>query len=187
MRIAPGVRLEPGSDGVLPVRVRWVRRLYAPEQIAVDRGVVYAADERFKAFRLSTGSMLWQVGDPSHNGLHADGGVEIGRARPNRVRAWAPYNFDLVANRSTGRLVRLRLRAGGDQPRGLHAFAAPPSSRFKVSVPRAGQMVAQSEDGSLAWRIIVVRPWFSAVPPIEVPGGMVLLTGSGHLVRLDYV
>ena len=187
VRIADGVSLEPGADGTLPVSVRWVQELAVTEAIAVDGNVVYAADEVIKAFRITDGEPLWEVGDPEGYMLETNGGVSIGPDGSDRVRVFAPWNYDLVADRRTGRLIRLGLTPGGDPPPNLRPFPAPAPALYDVDVDDAvDQITARRPDGAVAWRITIDGPMFDHAPAIRIPGGLVLATGSGHLVALDY-
>lgn len=182
-----GVTLLAAPGQALPVRVRWVQTLSLPEQIAVDGGVVYAVDYALWAFRLSTGTLLWETQDPSLNGLSADGGVEIGLTAQQHVRVWAPYNYDLTADRQTGELIKLRRRDVPTSHRGMTVFPAPPPGRFRVNAWNPARIVARWPDGRVAWRIVVAEPIVDNGPAIAVPGGLVLKTSSGHLVVLDYI
>jgi hypothetical protein len=126
------------------------------------------------AFRLSDGAELWEAAVPSLEGLAGSGEVEIGNQGP-----------DLIVDRKSGDLAKLDHTAGDKLPKGMRRFPAPRPTRYLV---QAGlkRTVARKMDGSVAWRITVETPMFDPVQPIEVPGGMVLLTSSGHLVALDY-
>lgn len=186
--IADGVTLRAGADGTLPVKVRWVQAFSAPEWIAVDGDVVYVADEVLSAIRLSDGAVQWEAGgDSSGNGLAADGGVRIGRDGPNRIRVWAPWNYDLTVNENSGRVLRHRRIAGGRKPPELTVFRISRPTRFRVNVWDPERVVARWPGGRVAWRIIIHEPWYPIGPAIEIPGGLVLLISSGHLVALDYL
>lgn len=124
------------------------------------------------------------MGDPTGNGLTADGGVVIGLDGPGHVRVWAPYDYDLTVGRNTGRLTDLRLVAGGRMPAGLRPLDGPPP-KYRLG-PYPERTVARDRAGAVAWKILVREPWIQTVGPIAVPGGMALVTSSGHLVVLDY-
>lgn len=185
VNIAHGVTLRPGVGGRLPVTVRWVQALSAPEAFAVERDVVYAADEVAWAFRLADGSVKWEARAPSDEGLAASGGVVIGLDGSRRVRIWAPFEYDLIADRNTGRLVALRAANGRTVPAGMKVLPAPAPTRYRVTAGLQ-RVVARRPDGAVAWSINIDEPWFDGSPAVAVPGGLVLLTSSGHLVALDY-
>jgi hypothetical protein len=180
--IGPGVTLHPGDDGRLPVSVRWVRRLDAPETIAVEDGTVYVADVADDAFNVADGTLRWQVLEPTGEGFDSDGGVEIGTQGPDRLEVWAPFNYDLLVDKRTGDVVRL----AGEPEQGtrLRKLPAPRQTAFRVRMGLP-DVVATYPDGRVAWRITVDEPMYEQVRPIAVPGGMVLLLSSGDLVALD--
>ena len=184
IRIADGVTLTPGPSGQLPVSVRWVRETAAAEALAVDGGNLLVADETAVALRLSDGTDVWRTGDPSGHGLEADGSVLIGLDRRNHVRMWSPFNYDLAVDRASGRLVSLRAAGGGEPPAGIRPFASP-APRYRLG-PDPRRTVAMDRRGNVAFEISVREPWFDTVGPVAVPGGMALVTSSGHLVVLDY-
>jgi hypothetical protein len=181
--IAPGVTLRPGVDATLPVSVRWVRQLSAPETIAVQGDTVYAADVAFSAFDLADGTLRWRAVEPSGEGFDADGGVLIGSQGTDQVRVWAPFNYDLTVDGASGHIDRLR-RGGEVSPQGFLPFAAPRSTAYRLHHDLTG-VVARSPGGEVAWRISVDSPEYDETRPIAVPGGMVLLLSSGDLVALD--
>jgi len=183
--IADGVTLEPGDDGRLPVAVRWARALTAPEAFAVDGDVVYAADEVLWAFRLSDGSVKWEAEDSEGEGLGGSGAVVIGLNGPDQVRAWAPWEYDFTVDRQTGSVISHEIAEGEDTPTGMTIFPAPSPSRFRVEMGLE-EIVAHTDNGDIAWRIVVADPQFDEQPAVEVPGGLALTTSSGHLVVLDY-
>jgi hypothetical protein len=57
--------------------------------------------------------------------------------------------------------------------------------RFDVET-ELEQIVARNQDGSVAWRITMDEGMCENLPPIGVPGGLVLATASGHLLMLEY-
>lgn len=181
--IAPGVTLWPGDDGQLPVSVRWVRHLYGPEAIAVDGDTAYAADIAFNAFDLDDGSLRWRTIEPTGEGFDADGGVLIGTQGPDRVRVWAPFDYDLTVNRSSGEIDVLA-PGGTRSPHGFTPLAAPPPTSFRVHAGMK-RVVARDEAGHIRWQISVGRPSFPPIRPIDVPGGLVVVLASGDLVALD--
>ncbi|WP_460715184.1 PQQ-binding-like beta-propeller repeat protein [Nocardioides dilutus] len=183
--IAGGVTLEPGSDGNLPVSVRWLRSFYALEHIATDGAVVYVSDEVVAALDASTGNYLWEASDPRGDCLCADGGVVIGTQGPDRLRVWAPYNYDLTVDRGTGEIVRLTHRAGGDKPADLKRMKGSRPEEYAINVKGNG-VVARTSDGRVAWRILVDEPWFHPGPALALPGGLVVQLASGHVLALDY-
>ncbi|MGC4112894.1 MAG: hypothetical protein QM747_21250 [Nocardioides sp.] len=183
--LGPGTVLEPGPDGRLPVTVRWVHRLYDPAAIAVDGGVVYAADEVLDALDLRTGTLLWYAENPTGDRLQSSGGTVIGRAGPGQVRSFSPFEYDLTVQQDTGSIDHLGLAPGAHRPASLTPFAAPRPDDFRVRVGTPGRIVARYPDGRVAWRIVVQEPMFEALRPIEIPGGMVLMASSGDLVVLD--
>jgi hypothetical protein len=171
--------------GRTPVRVRWLQPLAAPETFAVDRHQIYVFDETAMAFRLRDGALAWETELPGRNGLHADGGVVIGRDGPGVVRMWAPWNDDVSVDQRSGRLLSRRYPAGGDVPTSLDPFPAPSPRQLRVETWDPSEVVARTRQGRGAWRITVDEPWFQASPAVAVPGGLVLMTSSGHLVVLD--
>jgi hypothetical protein len=180
--IGPGVTLEAGDDGNLPVSVRWVRHLDAPETIAVEGDTVYVADVSDDAFDVADGTLRWRVVEPSGEGFDSDGGVQIGTQGPGRLEVWAPWNYDLVVDKRTGDVVRL----AGEPEKGtrLRRLPAPRQTAFRVRMGLP-DVVATYPGGGVAWRITVEEPTYEQVRPIAVPGGMVLLLSSGDLVALD--
>jgi hypothetical protein len=181
--IAPGITLWPGDDGSLPVTVRWVRHLHGPEAIAADGNTAYAADIAFEAFDLADGSLRWRTLEPTGEGFDADGGVLIGTQGADQVRVWAPFDYDLTVGRETGEIADLA-PGGARSPIGFTPFPAPRPLEMRV---RAGsrRVVARDRDGRVLWQIAMGQPEFPPVPPIAVPGGMIVLLSSGDLVALD--
>lgn len=183
VEIAPGVTLDPGDDGRLPVSVRWVRHMYAPETMAVEGDTVYVADVAFFAFDVTDGTLHWRVIEPTGEGFDADGGVEIGTHGSGQVEVWAPWNYDLLVDKHSGEIDRLE----GDPVPGSKVTPLPaprPTTAFQVHVGLQ-KAVARYPGGAVAWRISVERPEFDEATPIAVPGGMLLLLSSGDLVALD--
>lgn len=183
--IADGVTLVPGPGGRLPVKVRWVKEMAAAEGLAVDGGRLLVADEVAVALRLNDGVEVWRVGDPSRNGLEADGSVVIGLDGRDHLRMWSPYNYDLTVDRASGRLISLRAVGGSDLPTDIRPFASP-TPAYRLG-PDPGRVVARDASGMVAFEIRVREPSFETVGPVSVPGGMALVTSSGHLVVLDYL
>lgn len=182
VHLARGVTLLPGADGRLPVTVRWVRHLYAPEAVAVDGDTVYASDVAFDAFDVSDGSLKWRVIEPTGEGFDADGGVEIGNQGPDQVEVWAPWNYDLLVDKQSGAIDRL----DGDPVRGseLTPLPAPRPTAFKVNAGLP-DVVAHYPDGAVAWRVSVDEPMFDPMKAIAVPGGLLVVASSGDLIALD--
>jgi outer membrane protein assembly factor BamB len=178
------VTLEAGDEKVLPVSLRWVVAEECPEAVAVDGDVVYYAGDSLFAFRLSDGTEIWSAGDPEGYALCASGEVEIGGQGTDEVRVLAPFEYDLTVKRSTGHVVRFDQQLDGETP-SLEPFPAPEPQRFDIETD-LDQIVARNPDGSVAWRITIDEPMSDALPPIGVPGGLVLATSSGHLLMLEY-
>lgn len=76
MRIADGLDLLPGEDGILPVRLRWVALVDTPEAFSVDDERVYVAGSELIAFNLGDGSIAWQY-DEDDEALESDGSVVL--------------------------------------------------------------------------------------------------------------
>lgn len=148
------------------------------------REAITTAIEFIFAFRLSDGAELWAAGD-SVEGLHADGGVVIGLDGRHRVRVYAPWKYDIVADTRTGATVALHLPEGMDAPSEMAIFPALRPTRYRVA-SHLHKVVARRADGRVAWRITIATPQFGMHPAVAVPGGLLVLTSSGHLVALDF-
>jgi hypothetical protein len=183
--IAAGVTLVAEPSGRLPVRIRWVKEMGVPEGLAVDGDVLYVADEIARALYLADGSVKWETGNPTQDGLESDGYVAIGLSGPDRVRLWSPYNFDLFVDRESGRFVSLRGAGEADPPAGKTPFPAR-AARYRLG-DDLKQSVARDKSGAVAFEIRVDEPWFDPIGPMAVPGGLALVTSSGHLVVMDYL
>lgn len=171
----------------MPVKIRWVKEMVLAEEIAVDGDVLYVADEVARALYVADGSVKWQTGNPSEDALKADGVVAIGLSGPDRVRMWSPYNFDLVVDRDSGRLISLRPAGAADLPSGMTRFPAP-AARYQFSIDDdPARAVARDKSGAVAFEIRDRHPFFDPVGPVAVPGGLALVTSSGHLVVMDYL
>jgi len=181
--IASGVTLWPGDDGRLPVSVRWVRHLYGPEAIAVDGDTAYAADIAFNAFDVEDGSLRWRTLEPTGEGFDADGGVLIGTQLSDQVRVWAPFDYDLTVDRSTGDIVDLA-PGGTRSPRGFTPLPAARPTGFRVHVG-TGRVVARDANGHIRWQIAVDEPVFAPMRAIGIPGGLLVVASSGDLIALD--
>lgn len=186
LEVAPGVTLEAGPEGPLPVSLRWVVRAEDwPEAVAVEDGVVYVAADTLYAFRLSDGTEIWRAHLPDVYALGGSGGVEIGLRGADEVRAWAPYEYDITVKQSDGHVVQFSRGVGDGPPAGLNPFPAPEPQRFTIE-PDLEHILARNPDGSVAWQITVDEPMADELPPIGVPGGVVITTSSGHVLMLDY-
>jgi hypothetical protein len=181
--IAPGVTLWPGDDGLLPVTVRWVRHLYAPEAVAVDGDTVYASDVAFDAFDVADGSLKWRVIEPTGEGFDADGGVLIGTQTPDQVRVWAPFDYDLTVDRNTGEIDDLA-PGGTRSPQGFTPLPAPRPTGFRVHVGTK-RVVARDTAGRLRWQISVDVPVLDPMKAVGIPGGLLVVASSGDLIALD--
>jgi hypothetical protein len=157
----------------------------AAEALAVDGDRLLVLDEEAVALRLADGVEVWKAGDPSQTGLEADGSAVIGVDRRGHVRMWSPHNFDLTVDRATGRFVSLRPVGGSDLPSDIRPLASP-AAAYTLG-PDPARTLAVDRAGQVAFEIRVREPWFDTVGPVSVPGGMALVTSSGHLVVLDYV
>lgn len=178
--------LEAGTEEALAVSLRWVVLAEDwPEAVAFEDGVVYIAADTLYAFRLSDGTEMWTAHPPDGHALGGSGGVEIGSRAADEVRAWAPYGYDITVNRSTGHVVNFSRGVSDDPPAGLKRFSAPEPERFIIELDLE-RIVARNQDGSVAWQITVDQPMADELPPIAVPGGVVITTSSGHVLMLDY-
>ena len=181
--IAPGVTLWPGDDGRLPVAVRWVRHLEAPEAIAVDGDTAYAADIAFDAYDLADGSLRWRTFEPTGEGFDADGGVLIGTQGPDQIRVWAPFDYDLTVDRETGEIADLA--AGGSRsPQGFLPLPSPRPVGLRVHVGFR-HVVARDRTGRVLWQISVGEPMVDPMRAVDIPGGVLLVLTTGDLVALD--
>lgn len=192
-RVADGVTLEGDASGRLPVRVAWVVGAPGLEATATDGAVVFIVGDTVQAIRASDGQVLWVL-DPWHSGdpwledrgPFASGGVVIGLADDGAVvRVFAPYEYDIELDRSTGRVVRGGPPDGGD----------PPQSRFDQLPPlapstcRIDQSIVGTTDGrlpsgELAFRLREDEPMYTEQPPLEVSGVIVIGLASGNVVAL---
>ncbi|WP_146099462.1 hypothetical protein [Kineococcus xinjiangensis] len=156
-----------------------------PEAVAVADGVVYVAAGSFQAFAVSDGAQLWSAAPPDGHGLAGSGSVVIGARGADRVGAWAPHEFDLTVERSTGSVVRFSRSPVGGRPPQLQPFPESQPERFGFELDLE-RIVARDERGSVAWSITVDEPMVDELPPVGVPGGVLVTTSSGHLVLLDH-
>lgn len=178
--------LEAGPEGALPVSLRWVVKAEdLPEAVAVKDGVVYIAADILYAFRLSDGTEIWTAHPPDGYALGGSGGVEIGARGADEVRAWAPYEYDITVKQSDGQVVQFSRGVGNDAPAGLKPFSVPEPQRFTIELDLE-HILARNPDGSVAWQITVDTPMGDELPPIAVPGGVVITPSSGHVLMLDY-
>lgn len=186
IEIAPGVTLEAGPQGALPVSLRWVVTPGDwPEAVAVQDGVVYVAADTFYAFRLSDGRQIWSAHPPDGNALGGSGGVGIGTRGGGEIRAWAPYEYDITVRQSDGHVVQFNRGVGEDPPEGWKPFPVPEPERFTIEMDLE-RIVGRNPDGSVGWQVTVEEPMADELPPIGVPGGVVITTSSGHVLMLDY-
>jgi hypothetical protein len=163
-----------------------VASIDVPEAFAVDQGVVYVFDEVARAFDLDDGDLKWEVGDPEEYPLAASGGVLIGQMGPRRIRMWAPFESDLIADRETGALVRLGPAGPNDtKPAGMRVFSKPRPTKYRVKDNSVDRFVARYPNGTVAWRLHVDEPMYETGSAVGVPGGVVLMTSNGWLVALD--
>jgi hypothetical protein len=183
VEIAKGLELLPGDDGTLPVRVRWVTAVDGSDGFAVDGPLVYVAGAALAALRLADGTVAWEAEHPEGYALEASGDVVIGLDGSERVRVFAPWEFDLRVERATGRLVSLE-EADGDMPADLVLFPAPPPSRVRVE-PGVDVTVAYWPDGRVAWRLVVAYSLAYEHAPVEVDGTIIAVTSSCHVVALE--
>ncbi|MEJ7765184.1 MAG: hypothetical protein WKF86_06785 [Acidimicrobiales bacterium] len=147
---ADGLRLLPGDDGTLPVRVRWVEVSDGPEAIAVDGSRLYVMASELTAYNLKDGSVAWVYEDKGE-GIGADGGVVIGLDGPDVVRVIAPYNYDIRVDRRTGRL--LSMERDSDEPAaGFSPFQAPADAVRSQLGPRGDRWTMAGRPGGLAPR-----------------------------------
>lgn len=113
MHVADGLELLPGDDGQRPVAVRWAIEAETPEAVAVDGDTLYVAGFSLVAYDLADGSLRWECDDDE--GMEAIGGVVIGTDGPDVIRVFAPWEFDVRADRRDGHLLS-RTSAGGGHP-----------------------------------------------------------------------
>ncbi|PPK92367.1 hypothetical protein CLV92_115113 [Kineococcus xinjiangensis] len=187
VEIAPGVRLEPGPSGELPVSLQWVVVPDAyPEAVAVDDGVVYIAGGCLHAFRLSDGALVWRAEPPDGNGLVGSGWVIMGTRGVDEIRALAPSEYDITVKRSTGQVVDYGLKESSSSSAGIEPFPHSEPERFLIEAGLE-EIVARGQDGSIAWKVLVDEPMIDELPPVGVPGGVVLTTSSGHVLKLGYL
>jgi hypothetical protein len=181
MNVADGLELLPGDDGELPVKVRWVAMADTPEAMAVDGDTLFVAGFTLDAYRLSDGTLLWTCDD--EEGMEASGGVRIGIDGPDVVRVFAPWEFDVRADRQTGQLLS-RQSAGGGAPSGFVPLVAPAPTTFRVVVTGLGETTAYWPDDRVAWRL-AAETAISPFGQLEVDGAIVCGTASQHVVVLD--
>jgi hypothetical protein len=182
MRVADGLELVAGDDGALPVSVRWVAETDTPEALAVDGDTLYVAGVTLLAFRMSDGTLLWECDDEA---MEASGGVRIGTDGPDVVRVFAPWEFDVRADRGDGRLIS-RESAGGGAPSDFVPLPTPAPTTFRIT-DDLEEMTAYWPDGRVAWRLQVESPAIDPFGAIEVDGAIVCGTAGQHVVVLDRV
>jgi hypothetical protein len=133
----------------------------------------------------------WASDDPwlEERGPAASGGVVVGLADDGAVvRVFAPHEYDIELDRSTGRVLRSGPPEGGDG-------GDPPSSRFDQLPPvepssyRIDQSIVGITDGwlpsgELAFRLREDEPMYTEQPPLEVSGVIVIGLASGNVVAL---
>jgi outer membrane protein assembly factor BamB len=192
-RVADGVTLEGDASGRLPVRVAWVVGAPGLEATATDGAVVFIVGDGVKAIRARDGRVLWKLdpwrsGDPwlEEFGLGASGGVVIGLADGGAVvRVFAPWEYDIELDRTTGRVLRSGPAAGGDPPQSrfdqLPPFAP---STYRIDQSIIGTTDGRLPSGELAFRLREDEPMYTEQPPVEVSGVIVLGLTSGHVVAL---
>jgi hypothetical protein len=181
MHVADGLELVPGDDGTLPVTVRWVAAADTPEAVAVDGNVVYVAGFTLAAYDLTDGTLLWECEDDY--GMEASGGVRIGTDGPDVIRVFAPWEFDVRADRRDGRFLS-RGPAGGSLPSDFVRLPAPAPTTFRVT---AGLEATTGywPDGRVAWHLLIGSAAVDPFGDVEVDGVIVCGTSSQHLVALE--
>jgi hypothetical protein len=186
MEIAEGLGLLPGTDDVLPVRVRWLALVGTTAAVAIDGDRVYVASDALTAFRLLDGSVAWEAEHPEGYALEDSGDVVLGLDDPQVVRAFAPWEYDLRVERATGRRIAFSQSVGGDLPAELVAFPAPLPTQFRIETQAdLRETIAFWPDGQVAWRLVVAYPGIDPLAPVDADGAIVCATTSGHLVVLD--
>lgn len=183
--IAQGLRLVPGDDGTLPVKVRWVKAVDAPEAMAVQDGTLLVAGGIVSAFDMRDGTEQWEA-DNQREGFDSDGGVRIGLDGPDVVRVFAPFNYDLRLDRRTGRQLSIdyNVREVPDPP--LSDLTNRPPTSFRV-VPDLKEIVAYRGDGSAAWKLLSSSPFVHPLPVVSAGESVVLATSDQYVVVLDPV
>jgi SAM-dependent methyltransferase len=175
--------LYPGKDGILPVKVRWVHQLAAPENFYVVDDVIYVSDECLITLSLFSGEELWRACKPDGNGFFSDGGDEIGPAGPGRIRVWMWFNDNLLIDLKTHSVIR-RGPGLGHRPPGFKPFPALRDHTYNLKVGR--RLKAYDRSGRLAWSIATTFPLIYPLGPVTTPSGAIIVTGSGLMVSLDY-
>ena len=195
-RVADGVTLEGDASGRLPVRVAWVVGAPGLEATATDGAVVFIVGDTVQAIRASDGQVLWVLdpwnsGDPwlEDRGPGASGGVLIGLADDGAVvRVFAPYEYDIELDRSTGRVLRSGPPDGGDggDPPQTRFDQLPPlaPSTYRIDQSIVGTTDGRLPSGELAFRLREDEPMYTEQPPLEVSGLIVIGLTSGHVVAL---
>ncbi|HET7489987.1 MAG TPA: hypothetical protein VFJ85_18825 [Acidimicrobiales bacterium] len=183
--IAPGLKLVPGDDGHLPVKVRWVKAVDTAEAMAVIDGTLYVAGALISALDLRDGSELWQA-DNQGNGFDSDGGVRIGSDGPDVLRVFAPFNYDIRLARRTGRQLSFAHSAPGSPDPPLVDLTSGPPASFRV-VPGLDETVAYRDDGSTAWKLLSSSPFVDPLPAASVGETVIVATSDQYVVVLDPV
>lgn len=192
-QIADGVTLEAGENGTLPVRVAWVREAPYLETTATDGADVFVIGEVVEAIRARDGRVQWVL-DPYRSddpwieewGLGASGGVQVGLADDGAVvRVFAPWEFDIELDRTTGRVLRSGPADGGDVPKSRFEQLPPFAPRsYRIDQSVIGTVDARLASGEQAFRIREQSPQYDPAPPMEVGGLIVLTLSSGYVVAL---
>jgi hypothetical protein len=192
-RVADGVTLEGDANGRLPVRVAWVVDAPGLEATATDGAVVFIVGDVVQAIRARDGKVLWVL-DPWHSddpwledhGPGASGGVVIGLADDGAVvRVFAPYEYDIELDRSTGRVLRSGPPDGGDPPESRFDQLRPLApSTYRIDQSIVGTTDGRLPSGELAFRLREDEPMYTEQPPLEVSGLIVLGLISGNVVAL---
>jgi hypothetical protein len=177
--------LQPGEDGTLPVKVRWVHQLSAPEGFYVVDDVVYVSDECLITLSVDSGDELWRACKPDGNGIFSDGGDEIGPAGPGRIRVYAWYNETLLIDTASHQVIESR-SVGGEYPPGFRPFPVSRDQTYKFGFS-GRRLEARDAAGRVAWRLRTRNPMIDGGEPVRSPRGVILVTGSGLMVAVDYV
>ena len=165
-----------------PVRapVLWSRPIDGIEAVTAADGTVFVAGWTFAAYDLATGEPVWEdVGDGDH-AFEASGGVEI-EVSPGTVRVFAPFEYLVTLDRSTGRVLELDRRVGEEPPASFVPTTLEVSGLYDVEF-QFDEVIGRDNDGSVVWRTRTGPPEYDSRGPYAAGDHTIVVTAAPELI-----
>ena len=182
--LGKGVRLVPPS-GTGPLTVVWSASDEL-EAVGSDGDVVVVVGSEINAYRAASGEHLFRYEGPSGDPLGASGGVRIGTDDAGALEVFAPFEYDALLDRTSGRSIRFETGVGEAPPVTFHDFPPMPPKDFRVDVTGndSQRIAVTSADGVPLGTIYVDVRNYSAPAPMQVGDTLILSLESGNVVAL---